>query len=108
MVGVGAADAGGRGNINAGDGGVAFLLASAGALPGACDAVRGCLGPTSHAPLKVLAMSHIRVVLMQIWLNELKSASRCPSHTHGILLKADHRNGPAYALVQCITCSKLP
>ena len=40
MVGEGAADADGKGNINAGDGGVAFLLASAGALPAACDAVR--------------------------------------------------------------------
>jgi len=40
VVGEGAADADGKGNINAGDGGVAFLLASAGALPGACDAVR--------------------------------------------------------------------
>jgi len=40
-VGEGAADADGKGNINAGDGGVAFLLASAGALPAACDAVRG-------------------------------------------------------------------
>ncbi len=40
VVGAGAADAGGKGNVNAGDGGVAFLLASAGALPGACDAVR--------------------------------------------------------------------
>ena len=40
VVGEGAADADGKGNINAGDGGVAFLLASAGTLPGACDAVR--------------------------------------------------------------------
>ena len=39
-MGEGAADADGKGNINAGDGGVAFLLASAGALPAACDAVR--------------------------------------------------------------------
>ena len=40
VVGEGAADADGKGNINAGDGGVAFLLASAGSLPGTCDAVR--------------------------------------------------------------------
>ena len=34
VVGAGAADRGGKGNINVGDGGVAFVLASAGNVPG--------------------------------------------------------------------------
>ena len=37
LIGRGASDAGGRGNIGAGDGGVAFVLAPAAALPGGAD-----------------------------------------------------------------------
>ncbi len=40
LVGPGAADRDGRGNVNVGDGGVAFVLAAAAASPGGADTVR--------------------------------------------------------------------
>ena len=40
LVGVGAADRNGRGNVNVGDGGVAFVLAAAAGTPGGPDTVR--------------------------------------------------------------------
>ena len=39
IVGPGAKDAFGKGNVNVGDGGVAFLLASAGTIPGGAPLV---------------------------------------------------------------------
>ena len=41
IVGEGARDRGGKGNANAGDGGVAFVLGSSGPSPGGPDRVRG-------------------------------------------------------------------
>lgn len=43
LVGAGAADRNGRGNVNVGDGGVAFVLAAAAGTPGGPDTVR-CKG----------------------------------------------------------------
>ena len=43
LVGEGAADRAGRGNVNVGDGGVAFVLAAAAGTPGGPDTVR-CKG----------------------------------------------------------------
>ena len=40
IVGEGARDRGGKGNANVGDGGVAFVLTSASAVPGSADLVR--------------------------------------------------------------------
>lgn len=39
LVGAGAVDRDGRGNVNVGDGGVAFVLASAAGVPGGPDTV---------------------------------------------------------------------
>jgi len=39
LVGVGAYDSQGKGNINAGDGGIAFIVASAACVPGGADLV---------------------------------------------------------------------
>ena len=44
IVGPGAYDQHGKGNVNVGDGGVAFLLASAGTIPGGAPLV-GALPP---------------------------------------------------------------
>ena len=43
LVGTGAADRNGRGNVNVGDGGVAFVLAAAAGTPGGPDTVC-CMG----------------------------------------------------------------
>ena len=43
IIGQGANDRDGRGNVNVGDGGVAFVLASAGAVPGGMETVRVCV-----------------------------------------------------------------
>lgn len=47
IVGPGAHDAHGKGNVNVGDGGVAFLLASSGAIPGGAPLVSH--HPAQHA-----------------------------------------------------------
>lgn len=44
IVGPGAKDAFGKGNVNVGDGGVAFLLASAGTIPGGAPLVSAPAG----------------------------------------------------------------
>lgn len=56
MVGEGAADKDGRGNVTVGDGGMAFLLASTGNLPGGTPLVRAptWAGP-GMGPLRRLA-----------------------------------------------------
>lgn len=46
IVGPGAYDQHGKGNVNVGDGGVAFLLASAGTIPGGAPLVS-----TQHLPI---------------------------------------------------------
>ena len=48
VVGEGAADRDGKGNISVGDGGVAFLLASTGTLPGGAPLVRRPPSPKRH------------------------------------------------------------
>lgn len=53
LVGPGAADRDGRGNVNVGDGGVAFVLAAAAGTPGGPDTVRpqqcwACLTGSDH------------------------------------------------------------
>lgn len=45
LVGPGAADRDGRGNVNVGDGGVAFVLAAAAGTPGGPDTVRPAAVP---------------------------------------------------------------
>ena len=53
IVGAGAHDQHGKGNVNVGDGGVAFLLASSGAIPGGAPLVSHQQHITylSHAPV---------------------------------------------------------
>jgi hypothetical protein len=56
IVGVGASDRGGRGNANAGDGGVAFVLAGSSALPGGPELVRA---PAACLPWPLPLPGHV-------------------------------------------------
>ena len=62
IVGAGAYDQHGKGNVNVGDGGVAFLLASSGAIPGGAPLVShrcACAGGVSHMHLAVYVSAQL-------------------------------------------------
>ena len=77
VVGQGAADKDGRGNINVGDGGVTFLLASTGALPGGSELVRSYTLPN---PSDTFILEAILGAFLSLLLPTLLLLLLIPTH----------------------------